>query len=125
MLSVMLQTRREQIVDSNNPAPAQNTPPPPVAPPPAAPAPVQPPQESSNNKKMIILLLGGLVIVGLLVGGIYWYLSTQQATKTIQPVTEVPKAEDTLDALDRDIQAVRIEDIEDDFTSVDSDLQNL
>lgn len=71
----------------------------------------------------------GLVIIVLVVGGIYFFLSRQQATiQTLQPESTVqvtPKPQDTIDALDRDLNALNIENADSDFASIDQDLQQL
>lgn len=86
-------------------------------------------EASGDSNKMILYLIIGLVIVVALVGGIYFFLSKQQTaieTNTNQPVAQVsPTPQDTVDALDRDLSALNIGTADSDFSSVDSDLEQL
>lgn len=103
--------------------PVTNTPPPqpavPQTPTPAAPA--------GDSNKLIIWLVVGLVVIIVLVGGIYLFLSKQQAasqTLTPSPLTSQPPApqenlENELNNIDVNAGA------DSDFTSIDQDLQNL
>lgn len=148
-------------MDNNNPVPeqpSQAVPPitgtvPPVQPgipnmqpgvqPPVSPTPQAPtanttgggPASVFSEKKLLIWFGIGLVVIALLVGGAYLYLSRQQAatlaepitgTSNIQPVVQdIPKPQDTVDALDRDLSALNVEDTGSNFTSVDEDLEQL
>lgn len=110
-------------MDSNNP---QTSPQPaPVQPvQPAQPAAPQPVEEGS--KKMGVWLIGGVVLILLIVGGIYLYMSRQQAKQSLQ--TETPPAATTApqDNLENDLESVNVESpVDSEFTSVDQDLQNL
>ncbi len=93
--------------------------------------PTSPAPTSEESKKPVLWLIIGLVVVIALVGGIYFFLSRQQAASTAQKATEQPivqtpqKAPDTVDALDRDLSALNIDNTDADFASVDSDLQQL
>lgn len=96
--------------------------------------PVQPsiPEPSSGSSKIVVWFLGGLVIIILLVGAIYIFLSKQIPSPTVtnQTVTPVPpKPADTVDALDRDLASLEVDtatkDADSDFESIDQDLQNL
>lgn len=107
--------------------PVANTPPPQA---PAAPqTPIAAPEPASgDSNKMVLWLVIGLVIVVVLVGGIYFFLSKQQTTETgtKQPVVQVtPKPQDTVDALDKDLNALNVESSDSDFASLDQDLQQL
>lgn len=118
-------------MDNNNQTPqATSTAPnmPPAAPQPAAP--VQMPDTSSNGSNKIILwFVIGLVIVVLAVGGIYVFLSRQQAaTQNVQQPTvqTTPKPQDTADALDKDLNSINVDTgTNSDFDSIDQDLQQL
>jgi len=114
-------------VDNNNPA-AQ------TAQPNIAPAqPVMPqtpiPAESSNgSNKVIIWFIIGLVVVILLVGGIYFYLSRQQVTpsQTQTTTTQATPSPSPQDNLEGDLNSINIPSGADDvFTTVDQDLQQL
>ena len=83
---------------------------------------------SGDSKKMILWLVIGLVVVILLVGGIYFLLNQQQTGKSAQQASEqkvIESTPDTMDALERDLNALNVEDTETDFTSIDQDLQQL
>lgn len=111
-------------MDNNNPAPeapqATDQPQIPV-----------PEVQSGESNKMVLWLVIGLVVIIALVGAIYFFLSSQQAATNTQKVTENPVVQaspeppDTVDALDRDLNALNIGDVEADFASIDSDLQQL
>lgn len=107
-------------MDSNNPQ---------TAPQPAPVQPVQPPGPQpveEGSKKMGVWLIGGVVLILLIVGGIYLYMSRQQAKQSLQ--TETPPATTTApqDNLENDLDAVNVESpVDSEFTSVDQDLQSL
>lgn len=100
----------------------------PVSPQPSVPqVPVSEPP-SGDSKKMIAWLVIGLVVVALLVGGIYFFLNQQQVQKSAQQANEqkvVESTPDTMDALERDLNALNVENAETDFTSIDQDLGQL
>lgn len=128
--------KKGQIVDNNNPVSptpvqpqtTQQSMPASAQPAPAVPPqiPVPPPEKGSN--KAILWFIIGLVIIVLIVGGIYFFLSRQQQatnTATQQPMVQAtPKPQDTVDALDRDLNALNV-GTSADFTAVDSDLKQL
>ena len=122
-------------MDNNNRAqavpPAQ-----PVSPAQAVPPtqPVTPASQSAQTpegvNKMIIFLVVGVIVVILIVGGIYWMLSKQQAstqpgnqqtsnTAPSKPLTNLK------DALDQELDAINVSASEGDFQSVDQDLKSL
>ncbi len=120
-------------MDNNNSVtqqPTTNTVPPQPQPV-ASQTPVTPESPSGDSNKMILWLLIGLVVIVVSIGGIYLFLSKQQAavpesqtTKT--PIVQAtPKPQDTVDALDRDLSSVNVADPNSDFPSVDQDLQQL
>ncbi|MDP3758246.1 MAG: hypothetical protein Q8Q86_00860 [Candidatus Daviesbacteria bacterium] len=113
-------------MDNSNPvpeAPVANTPPQPSIP-------TQPVVPEESNK-MVLWLVIGLIVIIAVVGGIYFFFNNQQAATNTQKVTEnpivqsTPKPPDTVDALDRDLSAINVDDAEVDFVSIDSDLQQL
>lgn len=77
----------------------------------------QPPQGEGN--KMVLWFIAGLLVIILVVGGVYWYLSNKQKTP---PTTQAPttKVEENLE---KDLDSVNVEEV--DTSSVDSDLQSL
>ncbi len=134
-------------MDNNNPAPTNTVPQyqpagglPNMQQPPQASVP-QAPLASTNtptapfSEKKILMWFGiGFLVIAIIVGGAYFYLSRQQSTPTgtitqvsnPQPVVQpTPKPEDTVDALDRDLSALNLEDTSSNFTSVDEDLEQL
>lgn len=83
-------------------------------------------QQPEDNKKMIFWLIGGLVIVILLVGGIYWFLSRQQAESETAQQAQVTQAPiQTEPTLEEELGSVQIDEIEAEFSQVDNDLENL
>lgn len=88
--------------------------------------PIAPEPPSGDSNKMVLWLVIGLVIVVVLVGGIYFFLSKQQ-TKTTETTTvqTTPQPQDTVDALDKDLNALNVENADSDFASVDQDLEQL
>lgn len=97
-------------VQASQPTPNVVQPPPPPA------------KESGDSNKTMVWFVGGLVLVILVVGVIYLFLSSQQKSQTAP--TPSPKAA-VEENLEQDLNAVNIEDIEDEFTTVDQDLQSL
>lgn len=89
-----------------------------------APSVIQPPVEKEDSK-MIIWFVSGLIIIGVVVGGIYWYLGKQQTSSqqipqaSNQPATTSENFSKDLDSID--IQASDSSD----FTSVDQDIKDL
>lgn len=120
-------------MDNNNPTmqpPVVNTPQVPVPPQPSVPqVPVSEPP-SGDSKKMILWLVIGLVVIILLVGGIYFFLNQQQTKNNAQQATGQEAVvqvtpPDTMDALEKDLSNLNIEDAETDFVPIDQDLQQL
>lgn len=102
-------------MDNNNP-PQQ-----PSAPQPQPnPAVVQ--SDAAGNNKAIFWLIGGLILIILVVGGIYWYLSSKQ---TVQPAQPTVSKSATGDTFDQDLNSIDVQAADSDFTSVDQDLQSL
>lgn len=84
---------------------------------------VPPPGPAESNKKIIIWLILGLLVIILAVGGIYLYLSSlQKSETTTSQRTPTPVAEENLE---NDLNAIEVGDLEQEFVSVDQDLQNL
>lgn len=81
-----------------------------------------PPAKVGDNKKTMMWFVGGLVLVILVVGVIYLLSSQQQKSQTVP--TPSPKAA-VEENLEQDLNAVNIEDVKGEFTTVDSDLQKL
>lgn len=76
-----------------------------------------------NDNKMGMWLIVGLVVVILVVGAVYWYLSSQQTPS--QPVQQPGSQAETIDNLDQELNSIEVGTADSDFTSVDSDLQSL
>lgn len=116
-------------MDANNPV--QPTPEGSVATPTPVQTPVMPQVPISNpssSNKIVLWFVGGLVLVVLIVGGIYLFLSRQQAvvpTKTQQPITQAPTPTPQ-ENLEGDLNSVNLDTgTPGDFTSVDQDIQQL
>ena len=92
----------------------------------------QPSVSGGSNNKIVVFFIAGFIVTILAVGGIYMYLNNQQKTTT-EPVVEAsntntpvaPKPAEVKDALDADLEAINVTSGEEDFKSVDSDLQSL
>ena len=78
-------------------------------------------QPASEGNKTMLWLIIGLVLVILLVGGIYWYLSKQQET-TPQPTLKPPTTESNLE---RDLNSIEVQTSDTEFDALDKDLQSL
>ncbi len=119
----MLQQRKEPQVDNNNPVqPPVQTQTTPIVPP------VPTPSAEAGSRKMILMLVVGMIVVLVIVGGIYYFLSRQQPTPTTQTTTVAPgqpPLAQVKDALDRELDSINVSASEDDFKSVDQDLQSL
>ena len=77
----------------------------------------------SNESKMMLWLIGGLVAIILIVGGIYFYLSSQQKLEQTQPTpTQTPKVQENLE---NELNALDVGDLDQQFQEVDKDLQSL
>ena len=95
---------------------------------------VPPAQPSKEGNKIVIFLILGIVIILLIVGGLYFYLSTQQpkVETQISVPTQVASAPSTQpsvanfrDALDKELEAIKVDESNADFNSIDADLQKL
>lgn len=84
---------------------------------------VVPPAEPEGSNKMVLWLILGLVIIVLVVGGVYLYLSKQQGAETVgtQP-TPTPVAEENLE---NELNAIDVTESNQDFSAIDQDLQSL
>lgn len=94
----------------------------------SVPTPAAPISSGGSNKIMLFFIIIVVVVVAL-IGGVYFYLSKQpEATpaSTNPPVVQTPsKPEETVDALDRDLQSVNAASLDDEFSTIDEDLQKL
>lgn len=119
---------RQQKVDNNNPnptaaSPAGINPQGAVAPqPPPASVIQETPPPSGNNK--MLLLIAGIVVLLLIIGGIYWFMGRKNVT---QPkATPKPTAQtQSVDSLEKDLNSTSLDDLDKEFSSVDTDLQGL
>lgn len=78
-------------------------------------------QPLHQSKKMILMLAGGLVLVLVLVGGTYLFVS-MSGTGQEEKQTQAPPKQDSLET---ELNQVNIEDLEENFATVEADLQNL
>ncbi|MBI2334288.1 hypothetical protein HYU96_00640 [Candidatus Daviesbacteria bacterium] len=94
-----------------------------VAVPPAAPVMMQTPPAPAPTpaKGKTMWLIAGLVIVIVLIAGIYLFQSRQQAGQSSKASPSPAAA----DSLQQELNSVNLEDLEQEFTGVDQDLQNL
>lgn len=76
----------------------------------------------SNESKMMLWLIGGLVVIIIVVGGIYFYLTGQQKKSQPKGVSPTPQVQENLE---NELNAINVEDIEQEFSSVDQDLETL
>lgn len=117
-------------MDNNNPS-ANTTNPVPPNPIPAPQVPPQPtpPPAANGGKKMIFMIVGGLTIIILLALGVFWYISRQQEAKMADEQNAAQKQQpapvETVNTLEQDLNSINVGSDEADFTSVDSDLENL
>lgn len=103
-----------------------NNPNPPATAGPTPSTPIVPPVPVTNGSRMILWLVVGLIVVVLAVGGIYLFLSRQQATPPVNPlpVTKVPSPSPQ-ENLENDLNNIDVAAPDNDFTSIDQDLQAL
>lgn len=76
----------------------------------------------SNENKMMLWLILGLVVIILVVGGIYFYMSGQQKAQTQPTPTPAAKVEENLE---NELNALDVGDLDQEFSEVDKDLQGL
>lgn len=79
------------------------------------------PPAGGEDNKMMLWAVVGLVLVILVVGGVYFYLNSQQKPSPT-PSSDTPQTQENLE---NDLNAIKVEDMEKDFSSVDQDLQSL
>lgn len=115
-------------MDNSNPTPpvAPTMPEAPQAPlnPTPAPEAVNTPSRGGNMKLWIIV---GLVTLLLILGGIYFYLSSQkEVVETVpQTTTQASPTPISIKALESDANSIEIETTDSDFATVDAELKNL
>lgn len=84
---------------------------------------VVPPAEPEGSNKMVLWLILGLVVIVLVVGGIYLYLSQQQGAETgVTQPTPTPVTEENLE---NELNTIDVAGSDQDFTAIDQDLQSL
>lgn len=83
------------------------------------------PEESSN--KLVLCLVIGLVLIILVVGGVYMYLSRQQAVKNSAqtPLSAGGTTPVAQENLENDLNVIDVTNTDSDFVSIDKDLQQL
>ena len=86
------------------------------------PSPNQPVPAGDRTKKMKIWLLGTGVLVLLLIGGVYFYMTSD---KTRIPVEQTSTNTPTQESLEDELNKVNVESIDKEFSQVDKDLQTL
>ncbi len=102
---------------------------PPVNPTPAAPSEpvVEEPQKSGTSGILVALLFIAVLLAVVAAGAYYWYTAQTNVgpKQTIQVAAPTPIPTETLDNMATAAANLQIEDIEQDFTAIDSDLGNL
>lgn len=83
----------------------------------------QPVSSNSNGNKMILWLVMGLLATILIVGMVYWYLSSQQS-KQMESST-ISKSTQTEANLEKDLNLIEVPEVDANFAEVDKDLQSL
>ena len=83
------------------------------------------PKPASSEKKMALWLIIGLVIIVIIVGGIYFYLSNQQKPLQSNLPVEGPKTTAASENLENDINNVNVDEVDKNFSQVDKDLGSL
>ena len=103
----------------NNPVnqPVQPTTQPVQSQPASVPQPPQPTgvEQPKSSKKMILMLVLGLTVAVILVGGAYFYANQSK-------VQTPPKEQENLET---ELDQINVEDLEEEFTTVEADLKNL
>lgn len=81
----------------------------------------QPAPQQENSSKFVLWLIVGLVLIIVVVGGIYLFLSSKQPAVEPAP-TVAPQPQENLESA---VNGIEIGDPDSDFTSVNADLQQL
>lgn len=83
-------------------------------------------QEPPKGNKMLWITLGVVVLI-LVVGGVYWYITSGQkaAPTTVQPSPKPTASPQTVDTLEKDLNSVSLDDLDKEFSTVDTDFQGL
>ena len=115
-------------MDNNNPVPPQ----------PIAPVQITSPVDTLNptggqsSKKIILFLVVGIFILALVIGGVYYYLSSIQPAQNVvtqpsaaQPVAvSQPTPIKEVDPIDADLNALKIDSIDNSLAEVDQQLKS-
>lgn len=72
----------------------------------------------------MLWLVLGLIVIGVVVAGVYWFLSQQSAIPSVQQTYNKPVTQKG-ENLDADLNSIDVKNIDSDFASVDQDLQSL
>jgi len=110
-------------VDNSN---SQVPPAAPVIPETPQPAAVPTPESGGGKTKLWIII--GLVVLLLILGGVYFYLSSQknEAPEDLpQTTTQASPTPVPINNLESDANSIEIESTDGDFATVDADLKNL
>lgn len=76
----------------------------------------------SSESKMVMWLIGGLVVIILVVGGIYFYLNSQQGSQNEPAPTPAAKVGEDLET---ELNTQDVGDLDEEFMEVDKDLESL
>lgn len=82
---------------------------------------------ANDSKKVILWFVIGLVIIFLVVGTIYFFLSKQQPTNTQAPTTQASPFPVAQQDLSSELNSINVDPsgVNNDFAAVDQDLQQL
>ena len=75
-----------------------------------------------DQKKLVLWFISGLVLIILIVGGVYWYLTSKQVQVPQSQISAPPKIQENLEA---ELDALDVMEVDAQFTTVDKDLQGL
>jgi len=83
-------------------------------------------QKTEIKKKSILPIVLVLVILGVLVGGWYWWIKRKVTpTPPVPPVEKVTPKEDSVTAINQDLERVEILNLDQQFNEIDQDLNSL
>lgn len=100
----------------------------PIMPQPPIPQPQTPPNimqtpnmgdEPKSSKGLILMIMIGVVMTIVLIGGAYFYVSQNKQPETVPSPTTV------VDNLEGELNRVEIDNLEEEFATVEADLQSL
>ena len=106
-------------MDNNNPNPTAGVPP--VQQPQVTNVAPEPTPPSGGNNKMTWIVTGAVILV-LILGGIYLYMNNRQ---TKPPAAESEPVSENVDSIEKELNTTSLDDLDREFSSVDTDLGTL